>query len=215
MLANQKGAVSLDGVSKIIEFSSGAGVSSKLFGRIEIENGLIVRMVVGTLHAGCSCDFINKNCKNKERCVRDLVKCMNEADKDLVLCALNETMANICDLERDERMKIETMRFNVDAILKALNVACWINSYDDVILGLIEHISSADRDSAHIEAPFDLLTIEGTDERQTIRKVLWEMLVIMFGKYGTSPKYGWIENQISSLAFLKRLIDKNHRNIPI
>ncbi len=42
----------------------------------------------------------------------------------------------------------------------------------------------------------------------TFLRVIWSILVCMYGDYGTSPRFGWIWQHDSAIAFLDKLIDE-------
>lgn len=56
-----------------------------------------------------------------------------------------------------------------------------------------------------------LKKIKDTDERITysdengFSEEVWSIFVLMFGDYGTSPRFGWIENVIEFKSFLKKI----------
>lgn len=45
------------------------------------------------------------------------------------------------------------------------------------------------------------------DEENGFSEEVWSMFVLMFGDYGTSPRFGWIEKVSEFKAFLQKIYD--------
>ena len=99
-----------------------------------------------------------------------------------------------------------------DKTKEALSSVLWYNDADaEIIDGFIEYID----DCSQIDpgygikpyAPFPndpLITRQDVFEDR-LNSVIWQMLVLMFGDYGTSPRYGWIDDTRGSIAYLEDL----------
>lgn len=78
----------------------------------------------------------------------------------------------------------------MDKGLEALLDVLYYNGFEEDIDELVQYID-ANEDPDHISFPQYL---EQYDNDNPAR-ILWSVLVVMFGDYGTSPRYGWIENE--------------------
>ena len=61
--------------------------------------------------------------------------------------------------------------------------------YLDVIRDYINEVK--DKEKYSIQYPEHILK----GETDSIANILWSTLVVMFGEYGTSPRFGWIEKK--------------------
>ena len=94
--------------------------------------------------------------------------------------------------------------------LEALLDVLYYNGYDEDILEIAKYIES-NEDSEQISFPNYL---EQYDCDNPIR-IFWSVLVVMYGDYGTSPRFGWIEtsnkrkclNQIKSWLEVHNMYD--------
>lgn len=85
----------------------------------------------------------------------------------------------------------------------AFFMSLFYNGYEDIVEELIDYLSSTKDDKPILRpAAIDELTIE--DEIPI--ELLWMILVIKFGNYGTSPRSGWIEqeNKDRAISLLKK-----------
>lgn len=80
-----------------------------------------------------------------------------------------------------------------DAFFISLNY----NGYEDIVSKLIDFIK---------ESKTDVIRPDLIDDPVT--ELLWMILVIKFGNYGTSPHSGWIESKNKDRAIL--LLQNNH-----
>ena len=87
-------------------------------------------------------------------------------------------------------------------IEQALNYLVFYNGYDDIVRSLLKHISSF-HENETILFPKGL---KYGDEGETVEAILWFLLVCMFGDYGTSPRFGWVEEKEEAIAFLNSLL---------
>lgn len=78
----------------------------------------------------------------------------------------------------------------MDNGLEALLDVLYYNGYEEDIIEIIHYID-ANEDPDHISFPHYL---EQYDSDNPAR-ILWSVLVVMFGDFGTSPRYGWIETE--------------------
>lgn len=90
-------------------------------------------------------------------------------------------------------------RVNVEQAIKLL---VFYNGYDGIVRSLLHHISEYPQNKQIL--PPD--GIKYGDEDETVEAVLWFLLVCMYGDYGTSPRFGWIENKEKAIAFLNSLL---------
>lgn len=85
-----------------------------------------------------------------------------------------------------------------DRLIEALDRVTWYNGLAPIILKWIEygddHLKqNTDKYSRNISCPMNYLDETGESDIQSQLQVIWMILVSMFGDYGTSPRYGWIE----------------------
>lgn len=74
----------------------------------------------------------------------------------------------------------------LEALLDVLNY----NGYAQNIIDIANYIDSCD-DSSIVRYP---IFFNEYNCDKPIR-ILWSVLVVMFGDFGASPRYGWIENE--------------------
>ncbi len=80
------------------------------------------------------------------------------------------------------------------------------------IIALSDYIKYYDRDEYYSFAyPKKILKEYKVDE---FPNIVWALMVIMFGDYGTSPRFGWIdvENKEKALVFLNSINKKYDQN---
>ena len=63
----------------------------------------------------------------------------------------------------------------------------WYNGYEQQIKDLYEYLKQAEVTARY---PHDLGIL--SDDADSPDRILWSTLVMEFGDYGTSPRYGWI-----------------------
>lgn len=68
----------------------------------------------------------------------------------------------------------------------------WYNDREDEIKDLYKYIKNSIKEGnyGYIAFPSQFGEIDCND----YIRVLWSVLVMEYGNYGTSPRYGWIEN---------------------
>lgn len=100
-----------------------------------------------------------------------------------------------------------------DRTKEALADVLYYNDADaEIIDGFIKYIDNASHFEAfyikHASASFPnddtLITREDVIEDR-LNAVIWQLLVLMFGDYGTSPRYGWIDDTKGAIAYLEEL----------
>lgn len=69
----------------------------------------------------------------------------------------------------------------------AFFISLYYNCYEDTVLKLIDYFSNVKDDETDIIRP-DFIN-------DPVIELLWMILVIKFGNYGTSPRSGWIESK--------------------
>ena len=88
-------------------------------------------------------------------------------------------------------------------------IVCY-NSYEDVLKDISDYIKYYNKDK-FASFPKKILKTYKVDE---FPNIVWALMVIMFGDYGTSPRFGWIdiENKDKALAFLNSINRKYDPN---
>lgn len=76
----------------------------------------------------------------------------------------------------------------------AFFMSLFYNGYEDFTLELINYISDEKINNSIIRPDFI---------NDPIRELVWMILVIKFGNYGTSPRSGWISSENKDLAIAK------------
>lgn len=76
------------------------------------------------------------------------------------------------------------------------------NGYSEIVQSLLRHIYKFSKNE-FITSP-DWLKYG--NEIETVEAIMWFLLVCMFGEYGTSPRFGWIEKRNEAIAFLNSLL---------
>lgn len=84
----------------------------------------------------------------------------------------------------------------IDALLWVL----WYNGHDDKIMRIYNYLKET-ADKSQVSYP-DWLS----DDADAPDRILWSVLVMLDGDYGTSPRYGWIENPISAFGRMARFV---------
>ena len=95
---------------------------------------------------------------------------------------------------------------------EALANVLWYNDNDaEIIDGFIKYLQEDKRfEPGYGLNPYasfpgaPLITRQDVIEDR-LNAVIWQMLVLMFGDYGTSPRYGWIVDISGAIAYLKSL----------
>ena len=84
-----------------------------------------------------------------------------------------------------------------EMIINALDSVTWYNGLAEVVLAWkdlkLEHGSVSCPDNYGYKIP-GLLSV-GDKEYLAQLQVIWMICVVLFGNYGTSPRYGWIEEK--------------------
>lgn len=79
----------------------------------------------------------------------------------------------------------------------ALSTACWYDGYNTFLLIVAEDMKKCINEGAKRNYMYTD-TFSGSAER-----LLWSMLVIMFGDYGTSPRSGWVDDIEGCIEFIE------------
>lgn len=98
---------------------------------------------------------------------------------------------------------------NYEKLIDAMADIVWYNGYEDVLNKMSNYIKYYDREEHYsFVYPEEILKDYNEDE---FPRIVWSLMVLMFGNYGTSPRYGWIEieNKDKALDFLN-LINPVH-----
>lgn len=93
-----------------------------------------------------------------------------------------------------------------DSVCAAMRACGWYNGLRDDILMLTEHVIAnirVDTKDQMVVCP-DWVNYDKTDHIEA--SYLWMLSVMMFGDYGTSPRYGWVEKPIQMLDFITRIL---------
>ena len=78
-------------------------------------------------------------------------------------------------------------------MLEALLRVLWYNGYDDKIMRIYNYLKE-NEDKSQVSYP-DWLS----DDADAPDRILWSVLVMLDGDYGTSPRYGWIDKPKSAI----------------
>lgn len=86
-------------------------------------------------------------------------------------------------------------KFDLD-IIRFLDVL-WYNGHEEAIAALVKELlflSEGHRGipGDHIVYPEKLAKLYGWDDSDHQVHIFWSYLVMKFGNYGTSPRYGWL-----------------------
>jgi len=92
------------------------------------------------------------------------------------------------------------------SVSRALADLSWYNGYYDDLQKIKEYIKSFGNDN-HATFP-DFLP----DDCDTFLRVFWSILVLMYGEYGTSPRYGWVEDRKNATRFIDRVCKDERRH---
>ena len=85
-------------------------------------------------------------------------------------------------------------------IEEAIATALWYND----LLGTVESWADLQPNKyKQITEPYFDMDIEPEFKAQL--QIVWMILVMLYGEYGTSPRFGWIENIHGFRAFIERL----------
>lgn len=87
--------------------------------------------------------------------------------------------------------------------------ALWHYGWTDEVEAMAEYIGSNANEHGNVLFPHDekFLTCEDVNNYRP-NSILWMTLVEMFGNYGTSPRYGWIERPKECVDYLWEMIHK-------
>ena len=102
---------------------------------------------------------------------------------------------------------------NYEELIDAMACIVCYNGYEDVLKDISDYILYNDGgEYRSYSYPKKILKSHRVDE---FPNIVWALMVIMFGDYGTSPRFGWIgiENKDKALAFLNsinRTYDPNY-----
>ena len=98
--------------------------------------------------------------------------------------------------------------------------ALWYNGFEEHVDAMIEYINDngvdirGDGRRLQVEFPRGKSACVTVDDvvHDNPNSILWMVLVDMFGDYGTSPRYGWIEQPHECVEYLKELRRKTWLN---
>ena len=99
-----------------------------------------------------------------------------------------------------------------DKTKEALAILLMYNDADaEIIDRFIKYIDESARyEPTYGVKPYATFPAETLISREDVYEdrlnaVIWQLLVLMFGDYGTSPRYGWIDDTRGAIAYLKEL----------
>ena len=102
-----------------------------------------------------------------------------------------------CDKQSDMKIvKEDGPKMNTD---ESLNLLVSYNGYSDYVKNFLGHISASEKD--YVTCP------EWLKDPHSIAGWIWFILVCRFGDYGTSPRFGWIEDKNGAMKFLRYLLN--------
>lgn len=111
-------------------------------------------------------------------------------------------------LSRDGYERLLTSQRFSDSLVMAM----WYDGFEDNVNAMIEYIANNKEEDGYVPYPDHInetrlsacVTSDDTIANRS-PAVLWECLVLTFGEYGTSPRYGWITSPDMAVEFLKSL----------
>lgn len=83
------------------------------------------------------------------------------------------------------------MREIEESILEGLGSIAFYNGHDEEIKQVIEYLKSYDKSNSTIFMPEFLRS----NDCDYFINILWQLSVLLYGDYGTSPRYGWLESE--------------------
>lgn len=78
------------------------------------------------------------------------------------------------------------------AILQALGDIAGYNGHDEEIKQVIDYIKS---DNEEYEFVIGMPEFLRNNDCDYFINILWQLTVMLYGDYGTSPRYGWLEGK--------------------
>ena len=78
-----------------------------------------------------------------------------------------------------------------NCVMDALITVGFYNGWDKHILAICDYLKKAARENQWATFPNEILSEIDVD---TYPRILWSVLVVAFGNYGSSPRFGWIES---------------------
>lgn len=94
-------------------------------------------------------------------------------------------------------MKVMTERYNNDKVYRALASAISYNVGEELVKDLLDKLTESSEGLSSYDG-FVWADDEALDQ-------YWSMFVLMFGDYGTSPRFGWIKKTDESIQFFTDL----------
>ena len=76
-------------------------------------------------------------------------------------------------------------------MINSLLWVLWYNGYEEAIKKLYEYISKYDHNIPQVPYPHDEDIL--SKDHDAPDRILWSVLVMEYGDYGTSPRFGWIQ----------------------
>ena len=107
-------------------------------------------------------------------------------------------------ISKNNVVRDETMSY--EELIDAMKNVVFYNGYEEDLKNISDYIKYYDRDEYYSFAyPKGILKRYNIDE---FPNIVWSLIVLMFGDYGSSPRFGWIdvENKDKALAFLNSII---------
>ena len=90
---------------------------------------------------------------------------------------------------------------------------CWYNGLYKYVFRWLEPVEYAKNNNVFMECPdrYAMTPDEFEDCQATYwqLQVIWMQLVIMFGDYGTSPRFGWITDTKGFEEFVTKIVNDN------
>lgn len=88
-----------------------------------------------------------------------------------------------------------------DILLEGFKTVAKYNGYYVIFADLIQHIKNNSNQQI-VRRPHNL------GDPDSIQGIIWSICVSEFGMYGTSPRFGWIEDTKKCIDFLETLHNK-------
>lgn len=90
-------------------------------------------------------------------------------------------------------------------LIEALQYICFYNGHNEKITELINYIQ--ENKNGTISCPEHILT----EDADNFINIIWQILVVVYGDYGSSPRWAWInsENKQKAIMLLKQINDED------
>ncbi len=134
----------------------------------------------------------NMDCCRSENCAGKDIPYFSDEERACAKSAYIDGATEIMNISQEQNKFFE-----------AFISMCWYHCYDETKPEMIKKIEDKDYD---YNIPYD-------DENGFSTEV-WSIFVLMFGEYGVSPRYGWIDHITEFKDFLKKILKELKKKDP-